>query len=127
MSTDESRALVRRFMAALESRGDLADLDQVCSSEVADAWRGAMEAFSFTDRTFTVDEMIAAGSKVAILWTTTGRHTSDYLGIPATGRRTSNHGSAFFTVDGGRITDVVSYFDSDGLLRQLGATIQPPA
>jgi len=83
--------------------------------------------FSFSDRNFTVEDMIAGDSKVAFLWTNTGTHTREYAGIPATGKRTSGKGSAFFTFDSdGKIAAVDSYFDAEDLFRQLGATINPP-
>ncbi len=63
---------VRRFMAALESAGNLDVLSNICVPSVATEWRTNMENFSFTDRTFTVDDMVAEGSKVAILWTISG-------------------------------------------------------
>ena len=114
-------------MEALKSSGDLNVLDEICTPEVAQGWRQNMEGFSFSNRDFTVKDMIAEDAKVAILWTNSGTHTCDYAGIPATGRRTSSKGSAFFTFDGaGKIAAVISYFDAEDLFRQLGATISPP-
>jgi hypothetical protein len=117
---------VRRFMAALESAGDLEDLSDICLPAVATEWRTTMENFSFSERTFTVDDMVCEDSKVAILWTCTGKHTSDYAGLPPTGKRTSNTGSAFFTFDDdGKIANLVSHYDADSVYAQLGATLTP--
>jgi hypothetical protein len=44
----------------------------------------------------------------------------------ATGEQTSGHGSALFTIDGGKIANVVSHFDAEDLFRQLVATIRAP-
>jgi steroid delta-isomerase-like uncharacterized protein len=126
MSRGENEAAVRRFMAALESSGKLDDLNEICSTEVAQGWRANMEQFSFTDRTFTIDDLVEDGAKVAILWTNTGTHSSAYAGIPATGKQTTGHGSAFFTFADGKIVNVVSHFDAENLFQQLGATISPP-
>lgn len=126
MVNDQNQTAVLRFMAALNSSGDLDDLDEVCSPEVAKGWRAAMQGFEFSDRTFTVENLVGDESKVAILWTNTGTHTREYAGIPATGKRTSGRGAAFFTFDGVKITEVVTYYDAEDLLRQLGATISPP-
>lgn len=116
---------VRRFMAALESDGDLDVLTEICLPSVATQWRANMENFSFTDRTFTIDDMVAEGSKVAILWSIAGTHTRDFAGLPPTGKRTSNTGSAFFTFDGGKIANLVVHYDADNLYKQLGAVISP--
>lgn len=125
MPEGENEAAVRRFMAALGSSGELDDLNEICSTEVAEGWRANMEQFSFTERTFTIDDIVEDGAKVAILWTNTGTHSSAYAGIPATGKQTTGHGSAFFTFDGGKIVNVVSHFDAEDLFRQLRATITP--
>ena len=115
---------VRRFMAALESSGDLTVLSEICVPSVATEWQTNMGDFSFTDRTFNVDEMVSEGSKVAILWTITGTHTGEFSGLPPTGKTTSNTGSAFFTFDEGKIADLVVHYDADSLHEQLGATVK---
>jgi predicted ester cyclase len=125
MSTDEKRAAVERFLAALASDGDLHVLDELCTPEVAQSWQQAMAAFAFSDRTFTVDKTVVEGDQAAALWSNTGTHTGVYAGIPPTGRRTIGHGSAFFTFTEGRISAVVSYFDAEALFEALGATVQP--
>ncbi|SDS56277.1 conserved hypothetical protein, steroid delta-isomerase-related [Friedmanniella luteola] len=123
MATAEQEQTVRRFMAALESSGDLGVLHDLCEEPVATEWQALMEDFAFTERTFTVDQTVVDGARVAILWTISGRHTGEFNGLPATGRRTSNTGSAFFTFTGGRISELVVHYDADGLYDQLGATV----
>jgi steroid delta-isomerase-like uncharacterized protein len=118
---------VRRFMAAINSDGDLDDLNEICLPPLAEEWRANMEDFAFTERTFTVDDVVADGSKVAILWSIAGRHTGEFAGIPPTGKRTSDTGAAFFTLHEGKIAKLVTHYDAEGLFKQLGATITPPA
>jgi steroid delta-isomerase-like uncharacterized protein len=125
MSAADHKETARRFIAALASDGNLDVLNDICAPAVAQQWRAIMEDFSFSERTFTVNDIVAEGPKVAMLWSIAGRHTSEYAGIPPTGRRTSNTGSAFFTFDDGKITELVTHFDADDLYRQLGATITP--
>jgi ketosteroid isomerase-like protein len=125
MSVDEMRTAVERFLAALASDGDLAVLDELCTPEVALGWQQAMSSFGFSPRTFTVDKTVVEGDQVAALWSSSGTHSGDHAGLPATGRQTVSHGSAFFTFVDGRISALVSYYDAEDLLRQLGATIQP--
>lgn len=123
----ENETAVRRFMAALASSGDLDDLSEFCSPEVAQGWRAVMEQFSFSEVTFVIDDLVSDGAKVAVLWTSTGVHTRPFLGIPATGKQTPSSGSAFFTLGDGTIVNVVTYFDTEAMLQHLGATIQPLA
>ena len=68
MTATDQKEAVRRFMGALESRGSLDVLDEICTPAIAEEWRATMEDFAFTDRTFTVDQIVAEGSQVAILW-----------------------------------------------------------
>ena len=125
MVTASHEQIVRRFMAALESDGDLDVLNDICVPSVATEWRMNMENFSFTERTFTVEDVVTGDRKVAILWRITGTHTSDFAGLPPTGKRTSNTGSAFFTFDDEKIANLVVHYDADNLYEQLGATITP--
>ncbi len=123
----EHESAVRRFMAALDSSGDRDDLGAVCSPEVAQGWQAVMEEFSFSEVTFTIDDLVSDGDRAAALWRSTGVHTRPFLGIPASGKETPSKGSAFFTFDGDTIIDVVSYYDVEAILQHLGATIAPPA
>jgi hypothetical protein len=68
----DSEETVRRFMAAIESDGDLDDLSEICVPSLAEEWRANMQSFAFTERTFTVDDVVVDGSKVAVLWTIAG-------------------------------------------------------
>jgi len=117
---------VRRFMAALESGGDIDVLDRICTPSVAHEWRATLDGFAFDDRTFTVDDTVAEGSRVAILWTITATHTGEYAGIAPTSKRTSNTGSAFFTFDHGKIASVTTHYDADRLYEQIGPPTKLP-
>jgi|SRR6476661_4737121 hypothetical protein len=125
MTATDQKEAVRRFMGALESRGSLDVLDEICTPAIAEEWRATMEDFAFTDRTFTVDQIVAEGSQVAILWSINATHTGEYAHLAPTGKHTSNTGSGFFTFEEGRIADVVSHYDADGLYDQLGAAVRP--
>ena len=127
MGADQSQKdSVARFMSALESAGDIGVLDEICVPTVAHEWRSIMEDFAFDDRVFTIDELLADGSRVAILWSLTARHTGESGGVAVTGRRTSNTGSAFFAFEGGKIAEVLAHYDADAAYEQIGAVIGPP-
>jgi steroid delta-isomerase-like uncharacterized protein len=125
MDPADHEETVRRFMAALASDGDLGVLDEICAPAVATEWQTNMATFAFTDRVFTVDEVVAQDSQVAVLWTIAGTHTGEFNGLPPTGKRTSNTGSAFFSFQGGRIVALVTHYDADNLYEQLGARVTP--
>lgn len=70
------------------------------------------------DLHITLDDVIAAGDRVAARWTATGTHKGDLAGISATGRPVRWGGIDFYRLEGGLI---VEWRNDDlvGLLRQL--------
>ncbi len=49
-----------------------------------------------------------------------GKHTGDFMGMPATGKRFSCRYAAVKTLSGDKISHVASYSDSAVVMRQLG-------
>jgi steroid delta-isomerase-like uncharacterized protein len=66
-----------------------------------------------------VVDLIATDTRAAARLQFTGTHLGLMLDIPATGRRFTYTGAAFFTVADGFITDVWVIGDLDSLRRQL--------
>ncbi|GLW45048.1 hypothetical protein Stsp02_07100 [Streptomyces sp. NBRC 14336] len=79
-------------------------------------WRGAF------DFSFTVEDQLAQGDRVCTRWTWNGRHTGDFMGIPATGKEVSMTGCTIHrcTPDG-KIAEGWWQYDRLGLMEQLGA------
>ena len=74
-----------------------------------------------------VEIKVAEGDKVWCRLRTNGSHTGEWRGIPPTGRQWTNTGIWFFQVSDGKIVEAEWKMDELNLLRQLGATISPPA
>ena len=66
----------------------------------------------------SVDDLVAAGDRVAVATTTTGVHRGDMLGVAPTGRRVAITGIDMVRVDG-KIVEHRGLTDTVGLLRQL--------
>ena len=75
---------------------------------------------AFPDLNFEVENQIAEGDTVAAVGTMTGTHNSDFLGVPATGRRVSVAVMDTGRVRDGRFTDHWGLVDVPGLMAQLG-------
>ncbi len=73
------------------------------------------------DAQWHIDEIDAAGDKVTVLWTATGTHIGELMGLAATGNEISVEGISVFTVSDGVITKQRTVWDALGLLQQLGA------
>jgi steroid delta-isomerase-like uncharacterized protein len=83
---------------------------------------GAFEQFhdAFPDLHIVVDDVIAAGDRVAARWTATGTHRGDLGGIPATGRSVRWGGIDVYRLDEGKVVEWWRNDDFVGLLYQLG-------
>lgn len=77
------------------------------------------------DRVDVIEDIIADGNQVGLLFRVTGTHLGDLYGIPATGRRLDVHEAGIFTLNDGRITASWFMADEAALLKQLGAKLPP--
>ena len=140
MSTEENKAVVRRFyevhnkgkealMAALEelyapdyvlhgtglfSDMDLAGLKQQCT-----AWWTV-----FPDWHYTLEDLIAEGDKVVSRLTIRGTHRGEFMGIPPTGKQASLTGIEIDRIEDDKFVETWANTDVLGFLQQLGAIPQ---
>jgi predicted ester cyclase len=127
MSIEENTAIVRRAYEALNEQ-DLDSLDDLFAPDLVD---GAKRATAWLNDTFTghkvsITDMIAEGDKVWVRIATSGTHSGEWQGIPATGKEIAGTGARFFRLSEGKIVKVEALHDRLGQLLQLGATIAPP-
>ena len=73
-----------------------------------------------SDLTFTIEDQIAEGDKVATRWIASGTHDSELLGIPSTGRSASITGITIQRLSDGLVVEGWTDLDLMGLLQQLG-------
>src|SRR6476660_8322497 len=117
MSTEENKALVRRWFAAFSS-GDLAAVDDLFAANVVDhspavpnqapGREGIKQIVTFfravyPDLAFTVEDLIADGDKVASRWTARGTSTGAFTGMPPTGKQITIAGMLIVRVAGGKM------------------------
>ena len=73
------------------------------------------EKKAFPDLRISVQQMVAEGDKVAVLWTFRGTHTgSGYEGLPATGTKVEVRGMTIWRFTDGRIVEEWSSFSETG-------------
>lgn len=125
-------ALARRFRDDIFARGNLDAADAILAPDVvwhSDVPPGAegVKTYAstlrsaFPDLTLTADQVVAAGDRVAILWTLHGTHQGEFLGVPATRNRISTQGIDIYRIANGQIAEIWTVGDDLGLLFQLGA------
>ena len=81
---------------------------------------------AFPDLNFEIDNQIAEGDTVSAVGTMTGTHSSDFMGVPATGRRVSVAVMDTGRVREGRFTDHWGLVDVPELMSQLGVAQPVP-
>jgi len=73
------------------------------------------EKKAFPDLRLSVQQILAEGDKVAVLWTFKGTHTgSGYEGLPPTGTRVEVRGMTIWRIVDGRIVEEWSSFSETG-------------
>ena len=78
------------------------------------AVHAALEGF-----TCTIDDLIATDDRAAAKMIFHGRHRGKFFGIEPTGRDVRWSGGAFFTMSGGKITELWILGDVDAVKRQI--------
>ena len=137
MSTEENKALYRRYVeawnkhnvAAMEElyapdfvvHGPAAfgDMDLAAMKLLTAAWYAA-----FPDQHYTVEDLIAEGDKVVCRFTCRGTHQGEFMGIPPTGNVVTYTGIHISRVAGGKCVEDWRSADVLGFLQQLGAIPQ---
>ncbi len=140
MSAEQNKAIVRRFLEAVDT-GDIAILDEFVAPNyndhnpppypgLAPGLEGAKQAFAlslaaFSDFHHTIHDQIAAGDKVVTRITAYGTHTGELIGIPPTGKQVTMTGIAIHRIANGKLVEHWAQIDAFGLLQQLGAIPVP--
>ena len=126
MSVEENKAAVRRAVEMFDTL-EAGALEDVLSSELAAGWRVIMNHLPFSEHRIKITDLIAEGDQVAIRVETRGVHSGEWEGVPPTGKRWTNRGMGLARLEGGKIVELEFLFDELGHLKQLGATVTPPA
>jgi hypothetical protein len=143
VSTEANKAIARRHVeeywgkARVELAAELyADPHLFHGPDGRDATPSPAEAgravaamhCAFSDLNFAVDDVIAEGDRVVLIWTARGRHTGEYRGIAPTGLSDERglRGINVYRIEGGRIVERWEWFDRLGLLERMGASLRLP-
>jgi steroid delta-isomerase-like uncharacterized protein len=81
----------------------------------------------FDDLKLDVHEVLWDGDTATVRFTMTGRHTGEFMGVPATGRDIALAGISILHFSGERVVERYAISDMLGLLVQLGAIPAPAA
>jgi predicted ester cyclase len=137
---ERNKAVVRRFKE-LQGTKDEALIEREVLAPNYKRWRGGFahlganaqgQGFpgagsylrgAFPDRKDEVENMVAEGDMVGMLFRIKATHQADFNGIPPTGKKIDVYEAGVFRLANGKITEAWFMADEAGLLRQLGAKL----
>lgn len=132
-SPEANTTLVRDSVEAFNT-GDTAKLLAVAAPDIVihyaempsplqgrETWQQGYELMkrAFPDLEIHVDDLVAAGDKVALRLTLSGTHLGEFQGIPATGRTISYVSHEFYRVADGLVAEEWICSDLASLFSQL--------
>lgn len=143
MSTDDNKAVVRRWFDEVISRGDMGALDAICAEchpqfavirgviEPAPLGMSGLKSLitslrsAFPDLHAEVEEQIAEGDKVVSRVTMRGTQRGEFNGMPATGKSFTISGVSVWEVRGNLLIQEWVNWDALGMMQQLGVIPAP--
>ena len=129
MSAEENKDAVRRLVEAFNAQ-DVAALDALAATpEVAQNSRDTLKVVyaTFEGHHIDITDMMVDGDRVWARVATSGGHSGEWEGVPPTGKQWTNTGVMYLEFTDGKLSKSETLFDELGHLKQLGATITPPA
>jgi steroid delta-isomerase-like uncharacterized protein len=140
MSTEQNKALFRRFAEQLATQGNLSVIDELVAPDFVEheqlppgvpaSREGVKQLFSllgsgFPDLQITFHDMIAEGDKVVAIMTWSGTHKGEFMGIPATGKRVSFQVIDAVRIADGKLVEHWGQMDMMAMMQQVGAIPAP--
>lgn len=143
MSTEENKAVVRRWFDEVISQGNLETVDLICLqchpgfivlNGIVDSPPPGLEGVkalvkyfhsAFPDLHFNIEEQIAEGNKVVSRLSIHGTHKGDFMGMPPTGKTINFSAISIWEVADGKLVQERVNWDGLGALQQLGAIPAP--
>lgn len=80
---------------------------------------------AFPDLELDIPRAIVDGSSVAYLYTISGTHTGEFMGIPASGKEINIKGMTMLAMEDGKCAQAWGVMDLLSLMQQIGAVPAP--
>jgi len=139
MSTEDNKALLRRYYDEVINKKNLAAIDEFIDPNFVNhalppgmpaGIEGERQVFSmyttaFPDTHFTVEDMITEGDRVVARLSVSATQHGAYMGLPATGKHVRFTGIDIIHLAGGKLVERWGEMDMLGMLQQLGVVPLP--
>ncbi|MFL5806962.1 MAG: ester cyclase [Roseiflexaceae bacterium] len=135
MTTEQNKAIARRWTEELWGQGQLAVADEIIAPDYVRHDPGdpfpavgpddvkrivSMLRAMLPDFRLEIEDMLADGDKVVSRYTATATDTKGYMGMPPTGKQIRTSAIQIFRFAGGKIVESWAARDDLGTLQQLG-------
>jgi steroid delta-isomerase-like uncharacterized protein len=138
MTLEENKDIARRFIQRVFVEADPAAVDELASEDFTphswgqmppgrDSLKAAQKRVTqgISDARMTIEDLIAEGDKVAVRLISHGRHTGEFMGVPASGKEYDISETHIFRITGGKVVEHWLNADMLGLMQQIGALPAP--
>jgi steroid delta-isomerase-like uncharacterized protein len=136
----EGVELIQRFYDEMLGQGDLSKLDELVTDDVVDHQEGlpgqpegkegvaffvnTMQS-AFSDVNATIGPSVESGDMASALVTISGKHTGEFMGVPATDRPFEVEGIDIIRIEDGKCAEHWGVTDNMALMQQIGAVPAP--
>lgn len=127
MSTEQNKATMQRFVNLTDDKKILQLLhpdfvaNQPNGTQNREAFLQHMNYFNtvFSDTFFTIEGQVAEGDRVVTYGKWSGTHTSDFQGVPPTGKQIAISAVLIDRFEDGKIVEHRGQFDMFSMMQQL--------
>jgi steroid delta-isomerase-like uncharacterized protein len=134
MNIEQNKQIALRFIQEVFVAQDPAAADELAAPDFTPHSWGPVEpgienlkaaqarvSAGLSDARMDVHDVIAEGDRVAVRLTSHGRHTGDFMGMPASGKDYAISEIHVFRLADGRVAEHWRDADMLGMMRQLGS------
>ena len=131
-TSSKNKEIVKEFIAMVFHHHDLGNLDGIMrddyiqhNADVPQGKKGFIEFFekcfkAIPDFRYTLKKIVSDGDIVMTFSTTTGTHTGEWIGQPATGNKLNFDVVDIFRIQDGKIAEHWDVADTYLLFKQIG-------
>ena len=137
--SEQNKALVQRFYDEVVTQGNIDLIDELVSEDLVEHEefpglepnREGVKAFfrmiraAFPDLTFTIEDILAEGDRVAARVTVRGTQKGEWMGIPPSDRHIEVTAIDFLRFEDGKAVEHWGVMDAMAMMEQLGALPVP--
>lgn len=134
MDMDRNKAVVSRYYADVLNGGELELLDEIAVDDYVEHdplpgqgngradFKRRVETLrtAFAPISFRVEDIVAERDRVVVRWSSSGKHTGEFMGIPPTDREYTINGIDIHVCQDGRLAEHWHVVDQLSQLQQLG-------